>query len=65
MGHVEGANRLPGVATGFVVVLLEPVQFLDHGQWDHHLMFGEFEQRVRVVEKHIGIQNEILLGSFI
>jgi hypothetical protein len=57
---VERARHLARVAAPLIVVLLEGVEFLDHREGDDHLMLGELEDRVRVVEEHIRVEHEVL-----
>ena len=57
---VERAGDGAGVAARLVVVLLEGVELLDHREGDDHLMLGELEDRLRVVEKHVRVEHEVL-----
>ena len=57
---VERARDLTGVPPAFVVVLLERVELLDHREGNDHLVLGELEDRVRVVEEHVRVEHEVL-----
>lgn len=58
---IELARDLAGVTAELRELLLELVDLLDHVDRDHHVVVGEVEDRARVVEEDVGIENEILL----
>ena len=60
---VERARDGAGVAARFVVVLLEGVELLDHREGNDHLVLGELEDRLRVVEEHVRVEDEVLAAG--
>ena len=59
---VQAANDLTRVAASFIIVLLEGVQLLNHRERNHHLVLFKLEDRLRIVQQHIRVKHEILLG---
>ena len=55
---VEVADDRPGVAAEVVGAGLELVEFLDDVERDDHLVVGEQEQRVGVVQQDVGVDDE-------
>ena len=53
---VEQAQRLTGEPAQLVVVAFG-LQFADHHQRDHHLVFGEPAARPRVGQQHGGVEH--------
>jgi hypothetical protein len=56
---VEVADDLAGGSPDVVVAPLHVVQFLDHGERDDDIVVLEDEQGVRVVQEHIGVEDEM------
>ena len=59
---VQAANHLARVAASFIIVLLERVQLLDHRERNDHLVLLKLEDRLRIVQQHVRVKDEILLG---
>ncbi len=57
---VERADHGARIAPRLVVGLLEGVELLDHADRDHHLVLLELEDRVRVVQQHVGVKHKAL-----
>jgi hypothetical protein len=74
VGHLDALAQVPvlaqlvqvprhgaGVAPALVHELLQVVQLLDHHQGDDHQVGLEQEERIGVVDQHIGVQHEALV----
>ena len=52
---IELTAELPRVASGLGQFLLEPINFLNHGDWENNLVLFEPEQRTGIVVKYVGV----------
>ncbi len=60
---IEDPRDLAGVPADLIDAFLELVEFLDHDDRDHHIVFLERKDRPRIVEQHVGIQYEYFFHS--
>ena len=58
---VEEMRDQTGVAADLVLAALLAVDFLDHDQGDHDLVVFEGKHRVRIMEKHVRVEDIDLL----
>src|SRR5438132_11156302 len=58
---VEEMRDQTGVAADLVLAALLAVDFLDHDQGDHDLVVFEGKHRVRIMEKHVSVEDIDLL----
>ncbi len=56
---VDELRHRPGVAPEHVQVLLEAVEFLDHGDGDDDPVVAEFEKGGGIVQQDVGVQHEV------
>ena len=55
---IQFPDDLPAVASEFVLVLFEFIEFFDHDHRQDYYIIFEALYRIGAVKKHVGIQNE-------
>src|SRR5262249_15730712 len=57
---IQSAGDFARVAAALGQLLLELIDFLEDVNRDDDLVIGEFEDRLRIVQEHVGIEDEVL-----
>ena len=60
---VQQAGQLAGVAAALRGLLLELIDLLENEDREDHLVVGELEDRPRVVDQDVGVQDEVFQGT--
>ena len=60
---VQVAGNLARVSAELRQVALELIDLLDHVDRDHHLVVVEVKEGPRVVQEHVGVEDEVLAHS--
>jgi hypothetical protein len=48
---------MSGISTGFVLILLEVIDLLDHRDRNDQIIVLKVEQRLRIVKQNIGVED--------